>query len=276
MVPGLWLGPAERADVIVDFSQFAGRTLILYNDAPTPAPAIDSRLDYFTSDGDQTPIGGAPSTAPGYGPNTRTIMQVVVDGTAPNAVPFSLSALKAAFASSASVAGLFASTQPTTIVPEPAYNSAYNGNFPAVYAPISANTLTFKPIVPLTFEALLSAEPSACTGSTTPPTQCASLNHKTIQELFTLDYGRMNATLGTELPNVNFQNQTTIHSATSIRRPRLSVKATRNSGRLPTMAWIAISSTSTCSMCKSSTALDGMVRYARPTRTRWDGRTPCA
>ncbi|PYX85646.1 MAG: hypothetical protein DMG68_17600, partial [Acidobacteria bacterium] len=33
---------------------------------------------------------------------------------------------------------------------------------------------------------------------------------KAIQELFTLDYGRMNAPLGTELPNVNFQNQTTI------------------------------------------------------------------
>lgn len=209
-VHGLWLGPAERADVIVDFSQFAGKTLILYNDAPTPAPAFDSRLDYFTGDGDQTPIGGAPNTPPGYGPNTRTIMQVVVDGNAPNLVPFSLPALKAAFATTAAGPGIFASTQPTTIVPEPAYNSAYNASFPPVYAPISANTLTFNPIAPLTFEALLTAEPSACTGTTTGSTQCASLNHKAIQELFTLDYGRMNATLGTELPNVNFQNQTTI------------------------------------------------------------------
>jgi FtsP/CotA-like multicopper oxidase with cupredoxin domain len=209
-VHGLWLGPAERADVIVDFSQFAGKTLILYNDAPTPAPANDSRLDYFTGDGDQTPIGGAPNTPPGYGPNTRTVMQVVVDGNDPNQVPFSLPALSAAFASTATTKGLFASTQPTTIVPEPSYNSAYNGNFPPVYAPISANTLTFNPIAPLSFEALLSQEPSACTGTTTAPTQCASLNHKAIQELFTLDYGRMNATLGTELPNVNFQNQTTI------------------------------------------------------------------
>ena len=210
-VHGLWLGPAERADVIVDFSQFAGKTLILYNDAPTPAPANDSRLDYFTGDGDQTPIGGAPNTPPGYGPNTRTVMQVVVDPTvkAPNAVPFSLPALKAAFATTAAGPGLFASTQPTTIVPEPAYNSAYNGNFPPIYAPISANTLTFNPIAPLTFEALLSAENlPAC--SVPPPGLCAALNHKTIQELFTLDYGRMNATLGTELPTVNFTNQTTI------------------------------------------------------------------
>jgi FtsP/CotA-like multicopper oxidase with cupredoxin domain len=209
-VHGLWLGPAERADVIVDFSKFAGQTLILYNDAPTPAPANDSRLDYFTGDGDQTPIGGAPNTPPGYGPNTRTVMRVIVDGNAPNQVPFSLPALKAAFASTPTTKGLFASTQPTTIVPEPNYNSAYAGTFPPIYASISADTLTFNPLAPLTFEALLSQEPSACTGTTTAPTQCASLNHKAIQELFTLDYGRMNATLGTELPNVNFTNQTTI------------------------------------------------------------------
>ncbi len=33
---------------------------------------------------------------------------------------------------------------------------------------------------------------------------------KAIQELFTLDYGRMNATLGVEIPFTNFQTQTTI------------------------------------------------------------------
>ncbi|MGE5775988.1 MAG: hypothetical protein ACM33V_07195, partial [Chloroflexota bacterium] len=35
----LLLAPAERADVIVDFSKFAGKTLILYNDAPAAFPA---------------------------------------------------------------------------------------------------------------------------------------------------------------------------------------------------------------------------------------------
>jgi FtsP/CotA-like multicopper oxidase with cupredoxin domain len=194
---GLWLGPAERADVIVDFSKFAGQTLILYNDAPTPAPAFDSRLDYFTGDGDQTAIGGAPNTQPGYGPNTRTVMQVVVDGNGSNLVPFSLSALKSTFASTPSTPGVFASTQPTTIVPEPGYNSAYNGNFPQTYGSIQANTLTFTPITAQTFD-------QSC------GTNCAVLGQKTIQELFTLDYGRMNATLGTELPNNNFLNQTTI------------------------------------------------------------------
>jgi FtsP/CotA-like multicopper oxidase with cupredoxin domain len=202
-VHGLWLGPAERADVIVDFSQFAGKTLILYNDAPTPAPAFDSRLDYFTGDGDQTAIGGAPNTPPGYGPNTRTIMQVVVDGNDPNSQTFSLTALKNAFASTSTTKGMFAQTQPTAIVPEPNYNSAYNGVYPAVpqnNVPISATSFTFTPYVPQHLN-----NPCAATTGL-----CDLLDHKAIQELFTVDYGRMNATLGTELPTVNFTNQTTI------------------------------------------------------------------
>jgi len=69
--------------------------------------------------------------------------------------------------------------------------------------------MTFTPIAPLNFESLLAAEPSTC-GTVVPPLQCGSFNQKAIQELFTTDYGRMNATLGTELPLTNFQNQTTI------------------------------------------------------------------
>ncbi|MBZ5565010.1 MAG: choice-of-anchor D domain-containing protein [Acidobacteriia bacterium] len=202
-VHGLWVGPAERADVIVDFSAFSGKTLILYNDAPAPAPAFDSRLDYFTGDGDQTPIGGAPNTQPGYGPNTRTIMQVVVDGNAPNNQAFSLSTLQAAFASSATTTGLFAATQPTTIVPESIYNSAYFNSFANTYTGISDNTVTFTPITTLSLI-------NACSPSPVLPAQCVVMDQKAIQELFTLDYGRMNATLGTELPFTNFLTQTTI------------------------------------------------------------------
>ena len=77
----LFLGPAERADVIIDFSQFAGKTIILYNDAPAAVPAADSRLDYYTGDMDQTDTGGTASTLPGYGPNTRTIMPFHVSAT---------------------------------------------------------------------------------------------------------------------------------------------------------------------------------------------------
>jgi FtsP/CotA-like multicopper oxidase with cupredoxin domain len=185
-VHGLWLGPAERADAVVDFTPFAGKTLILYNDAPTPAPATDSRLDYFTGDGDQTPIGGAPNTIAGFGPNTRTIMQVVVDQTAPNTTPFNMSMLQGALPS------IFAQTQPQIIVPEPTYPPASGGYSPTLtYSLISDATLSWYPI-----------------GSTTPVTYTDE--RKTIQELFTLDYGRMNATLGVELPLTNFLTQTTI------------------------------------------------------------------
>ena len=76
----LLLGCAERADVIVDFTPYAGKTLILYNDAPTAFPALDPRYDYYTGDPDLTDSGGTPTTQPGYGPNTRTIMQVKVRG----------------------------------------------------------------------------------------------------------------------------------------------------------------------------------------------------
>ena len=78
MERGFYLMPAERGDVVVDFSKYAGKTLILYNDAPTPNPANDPRIDYFTGDSDYTAQGGAPTTLAGYGPNTRTIMQIRV------------------------------------------------------------------------------------------------------------------------------------------------------------------------------------------------------
>ncbi|HEV2424235.1 MAG TPA: MBG domain-containing protein [Terriglobia bacterium] len=200
---GLWLGPAERADVIVDFSKFAGQTLILYNDAPTPAPAFDSRLDYYTGDLDQTSIGGAPPTQPGYGPNTRTIMQIVVGKAGSNTTPFSLPALTQAFTTTTAGSGLFAATQPTTIVPESAYNTAYNGSFSNTYARLNNNTMTFTPI---TGASVLPDQPC----SAAPPAVCDTFDNKTIQELFTTDYGRMNATLGTELPFTSFLNQTTI------------------------------------------------------------------
>ena len=119
----LFMGPAERADVIVDFSKFAGKTLILYNDAPAPVPAFDPRYDYYTGDPDQTSTGGAPTTLPGYGPNTRTIMQIVVAGGTP-APAFNLTALQNAWTG---LAGAYATSQDKPIVPEPAYNSAFPG-----------------------------------------------------------------------------------------------------------------------------------------------------
>jgi spore coat protein A, manganese oxidase len=70
MKGSLVTGLAERWDVIVDFSVFAGKKVILYNDAPAPFPMGDPRNDYFP---------GAPKnptiTNPGFGPNTRQIMR---------------------------------------------------------------------------------------------------------------------------------------------------------------------------------------------------------
>jgi FtsP/CotA-like multicopper oxidase with cupredoxin domain len=193
---GLLLGAAERADVIVDFSAYAGKTLILYNDAPTPNPAFDTRYDFYTGDPDQTSTGGAPTTQPGYGPNTRTIMQVKVNAGTP--VAYDMAPLTAAFAGSLTTTSVFAATHEAPLVPQLAYNDTYGTGttIPDQWARIQSTSITYKPFDPLT--KTLGAP------VTTP------LQPKAIQELFELNYGRMNATLGVELPNTNFQIQTTI------------------------------------------------------------------
>jgi FtsP/CotA-like multicopper oxidase with cupredoxin domain len=131
----LLLAPAERADVIVDFSQFAGRTLILYNDAPAAFPARIPSYDYYTGAPDLSP-NGAPGVVPGYGPNTRTVMQVKIADITP-ATQFDdptktndrLGALQAAFQHNGTNTGVFEAGQPPIIVGQAAYNSAYGSAF---------------------------------------------------------------------------------------------------------------------------------------------------
>jgi len=82
---GLFIAAAERADVVIDFSQYAGKTLLVYNDSGAPVPAGDPRNDLHTGVGDQSSAGGAEDTKPGYGPNTRTMMQIKVKDVAPAA-----------------------------------------------------------------------------------------------------------------------------------------------------------------------------------------------
>jgi len=127
----LLIAPAERADVIVDFSAYAGKTLILYNDAPAAFPARVSTYDYYTGAPDQYPVG-ASATLPGYGPNTRTVMQIKV-AAAPPADPFDLAALETAFAHDGMGPGMgaFESGQHPIIVGQAGYNSAYGTNFVA-------------------------------------------------------------------------------------------------------------------------------------------------
>ena len=70
----LLLGCAERAEFTVDFSTVpAGTRLLLYNDAPAPFPVGgDPADDYYPGNPD------TPTSTPGFGPNTRTIMQIRV------------------------------------------------------------------------------------------------------------------------------------------------------------------------------------------------------
>lgn len=76
----LLLAPAERADMIVDFSRVPiGSKLILYSDAPAPFPMGDDDTDF---DEDF------------FGPNTRTLMQIRIVPRTGAADPHSLDALE--------------------------------------------------------------------------------------------------------------------------------------------------------------------------------------
>jgi FtsP/CotA-like multicopper oxidase with cupredoxin domain len=189
----LMMGPAERTDVIVDFSNFAGKTLILYNDAPAPWPALDPHYDYFTGAPDNRSMGGANTTQVGLGPNTRTIMQIKVSGSGGSAPPddynpTTLANLQAAFRSTPTQPGVFERGQEPIIVGQTAYNDAYNRTFPNTWpnwgvSRISDNSLSYM-------------QPDG-TILTTP------MRPKAIQdemgEVFD-DYGRGSAKLGLELP----------------------------------------------------------------------------
>ncbi len=202
---GLFMGPAERADVVVDFSGYCpGTKLILYNDAPAPVPAFDPRIDYYTGMPDQTAVGGAPTTKPGYGPNTRTVMQFVVAGT-PNPA-----CVKAAFTSDpnpniknptlttlqTSLPAAYAASQPKPIVGQSEYNGLWGSTFPNTYANIFTGSLN---IPNFTY-----TDPATGLLTTLP------VLNKAIQELFEPNYGRMNATLGIEMPLTTFALQTTV------------------------------------------------------------------
>jgi len=84
MLKSLLMAPAERTDVIVDFSSVApGTAVVLYSDAPAPFPSGDDRNDYFPGYnvgsglfGIGNPVNGI--TTPGYGPNTRVLMKFMV------------------------------------------------------------------------------------------------------------------------------------------------------------------------------------------------------
>ncbi len=178
----LLIGPAERADVIIDFSGVpAGSNVILYNDAPAPVPAFDPRYDYYTGDPDQTLSGGAPHHATRLRPEYPDHPAVhcagghgrsVRPGHAPGAAPGRLR------------------TGPELRRSCPRRRTTRRSAPRRRRIPTRGFRTT-------TWTGLGLASP-------------VPLQPKAIQELFDTDYGRMNATLGAELPFTNITNQTTI------------------------------------------------------------------
>ncbi len=192
----LILGPAERADVIVDFSTFAGQTLIVYNDAPTAFPALVPQYDYYTGAPDRTDIGGYVTIPPGVGPNIRTVMQIVVTGTPGTPVPDAynttrMANLETAFAGPT---GIFQSAQEPIVVGQTAYNTTYATTFPATWpnwgiSRISDGAISFQK-VDGTIMSNFVMKPKAI--------------HDEMGATFD-DYGRMAAKLGLEMPFTNAQ-----------------------------------------------------------------------
>ena len=126
----LFIGPAERADVIDRLLRSSpARPIILYNDGPAAVPATDSRLDYYTNDLDQTAIGGATKTVPGYGPDTRTIMQIKVNAAPAPALQPGRSAGRVRHHVD-SPGRVRPQRRIPIIVPQAGYNTAYNASFP--------------------------------------------------------------------------------------------------------------------------------------------------
>ena len=180
----LLIGPAERADVIVDFTGIpSGTKFILYNDAPAPLPGGDSRYDYYTGDANQTLIGGAPTTNPGYGPNTRTIMQIEINSSVAQSGPVwtGLGAVNT------QLPAAYALVQDKPLMPESAYNTAFGAAYPDQYIGLLNRTMTFLPA-----------------GSTAPVTM--NLMPKSIMEGFDPDFGRITAQFGVEVPAVPGQS----------------------------------------------------------------------
>jgi FtsP/CotA-like multicopper oxidase with cupredoxin domain len=181
----LLLGSAERADVIVDFSAYAGKTLILYNDAPAAFPALDTRYDYFTNNPDQTTTGGSPKTMPGYGPNIRTVMQIKVLPTVTTPFPFNLADLQAVWARTAAKRGVFEVSQEPILIPDFNYDSAYNSTFALdAYIRQHETAKTFQTISGATI---------------TIPLQPKAMQDE-MGEVYDVEYGRMQTMLGLELP----------------------------------------------------------------------------
>ena len=201
---GMLLGPAERADVLVDFSQYAGQTLILYNDAPAAFPALDPRLDYYTGAPDNRDTGGVNTPLAGYGPNTRTLMQIKV--AAGVGTPLIIANLNAAFNPAGTAQGVFQQSQQPIIVGQKMYNASATAA--PVYKTPAGLPITFPNVWPnwgisriedtsLGFKTVETAAIPTSPGYTLPLLPKAI--HDEMGAAYD-EYGRMSAKLGIEMP----------------------------------------------------------------------------
>ena len=197
----LILGPAQRADVVVDFAGYEGSTLILYNDAPTAFPALDPHYDFYTGAPERSDMGGYPlSIPPGVGPNIRTVMQINVAGTG-GAAPVNgydsayFTSLENKFAYTGTyptgTPGVFAASQDPIIVGQTDYDSAYGKNFPASWPNWGVSRISDGAI---SYERL--------DGAIETTTMKPKAIHDEMGATFD-DYGRMSAKLGLEMPFTN-------------------------------------------------------------------------
>ncbi len=204
------IAPAERADAVVDFSKFAGKTLILYNDAPAAFPARVPSYDYYTGAPDLSPVG-APTTLPGYGPNTRTVMQVTIADSTP-APAFNLTKLQTAFRHNAAGTGVFESGQHPVIVGQAGYNSSYGTSFAASSNCNAPNSTTSR------CDGLVRVSDTETFGFNTLKGQSTKMTlrlgpkalHDEMNSTTFDEYGRMQATMGIEAqpPTPGLQNVT--------------------------------------------------------------------
>ncbi|MFI0791114.1 multicopper oxidase domain-containing protein [Micromonospora rubida] len=172
----LLLAPGERADVVVDFSAVPpGATVILYNDCPAPLPRFDPRYDHHTDAPDRTAVGGIDGTRPGYGPNTRTLLQFRVADEP--AVPFDLARL------ADRLPAAYAASQRPPIVPQPAYDAAFG-------------TRTAGDTVVTAHATSVSFTPAGAAVPVTLP-----LAVKAVGQVFEPAYGRVAGRLGVAHPN---------------------------------------------------------------------------
>ncbi|MER7332393.1 MULTISPECIES: hypothetical protein [unclassified Micromonospora] len=172
----LLLAPGEVADVLVDFSTVPpGGTVILYNDCPAPLPGFDPRADHHTGAPDRTAEGGAPPTRPGYGPNTRTLLQFRVAGTP--APPYDLARLRDRLPHA------YAASQRPPIVPQAAYDAAFGTRTGReTVVPVHATTVSFVP-----------------TAGAAPV--LLPLEVKAVQQAFEPEHGRLVGRLGVGHPH---------------------------------------------------------------------------